>query len=167
MFRHGYVLGQMRYYDAEPPLPRAGGLRFIVLGLIIIAASAVVAYFWIPRGDDDTSGSASTDAVTSLVVAPTSAVPEPTATATVVLTPEQAALSTEAATLVEDCVQYVPTAIYFGNVYMKAIWDIGGGTPEGLRQVCERMVVDDLPGLRRMSDELHALQNLAATTTAG
>jgi hypothetical protein len=71
----------------------------------------------------------------------------------------------DAAALVEDCVQYVPTAVYFGNFYMKAIWDIGGGTPEGLRRVCEDMVISDPAGLQRMSDEYHALRAYVATTT--
>ena len=64
----------------------------------------------------------------------------------------------EAAALVEDCVQYVPAAVYFGNFYMKVIWDLGGGTTEGLREVCESMVTSDPAGLQRMSEEYHALQ---------
>jgi hypothetical protein len=124
-----------------------------MLGLLALAAAACS-----DDGDGDGASTtiASTAVPTSLLTTP------PTVTPPVTIGPAPVA---DAAALVEDCVAYVPTAIYFGNFYMKAIWDLGGGTPEGLRQVCEGMVTSDPDGLRRMSAEYADLQNLAASAT--
>jgi hypothetical protein len=68
--------------------------------------------------------------------------------------------------LVEDCVEYVPAAIYFGDTEMDAVYDSAGGTLEGLRAACERFAVDDLPRLREMSDGYQALLEFLGATTA-
>jgi hypothetical protein len=155
----------MKYFDAGGRPHRNTDLRLIALGVVVVLLSAVVAYLSI-RDDDpagsssDTTAAASTTGAattTTLVTAPPSQVP--------LTSPNQTVAGFDAATLVEDCVQYVPTAVYFGNFYMKAIWDLGGGTPEGLRRVCEGMVTSDPAGLQRMSDEYHALVQFVAPTT--
>ena len=125
--------------------------RIVMLGALALVAGAC--------SEDRGSAGDTTSTLVASTAVPTSLVtPPPTVTQTVTLPPVA-----DAAALVEDCVGYVPVAIYFGNVYMQAIWDIGGGTVEGLRQVCEQMVTTDPDGLRRMSQEYADLQNLAAT----
>jgi hypothetical protein len=153
----------MRYYEPERRGLRNVDMRIIGLGIVIVILAALVAFLWL-RDDDGSSGAGTTptdstalDASVTTAVAPTPAPVE--------LVPTVPPVTIDAAALVEDCVQYVPTAVYFGNFYMKAIWDTGGGTPEGLRRVCESMVTSDPAGLQRMSDELHALQAYVATTT--
>jgi len=157
----------MRYYEAEPRPRRAGAGVVIAIGIGIIAISALVAFLWNPD-DDDSGATSSSDSVAALDT-PTSLSTVSTAvpvTATVVLTtavPE----TTTAVSLVEDCAEYVPTAIYFGNAEMQEFWDAAGATPEGLRAACEGLAVSDPARLLEMSDAFRALQDLAATTTVG
>jgi hypothetical protein len=158
----------MRYYEAEPRPRRAGPGLVIGIGVAIVAIAAVVTFLWNP--DDDSSGSdgatpASVGSDTAGSTSPESSTP---VTATVVLATTVAPSVTNALVpLVDDCAQYVPTAIYFGEASMQAFWDAAGGTTEGLLAACERLAVENPAELQRMSDAYHALQALAAATTTG
>lgn len=151
------LLIEMRYFEPERRSPRRPELIIVGLTIVILVLAALVAILWIR--DDDSAGSSATTTLDTTTTTVLATPPELTST-----TPQQGTL-TDPATLVEDCVQYVPTAIYFGNFYMKAIWDTGGGTPEGLRRVCESMLTSDPGGLQRMSDEFKALKSFVETST--
>jgi hypothetical protein len=156
----------MRYYEAEPRPRRAGPGLVIGIGVAIVAIAAVVAFVWNP--DDDASDGATPATVGSDTVGSTAPDSSTPVTATVVLTTTVApSVTTALVPLVDDCAQYVPTAIYFGEASMQAFWDAAGGTTEGLLAACERLAVENPAELQRMSDAYHALQAMAAATTTG
>jgi hypothetical protein len=174
----------MTYDEEDVRLWRVIG----ALSVVLVALAATVVYLLLTRNDDDdaattprASAPSSPVTTTAVVVTETGAAVTPS-TADAPVTPSaadapvtpsaadapvtpSAADTSGSAALVEDCVQYVPTAIYFGNAEMQAFWDSGGGTPEGLRGACERLALEDPARLLRMSEEYLALVAAVATTT--